>query len=212
MLIPQDGLAQPRWEVISKQKGITVSRAQVTNRQFPSFKGVGVVQGDIYHVFAVLTDIDRHIEWMSHCSASRVLSKNSKTNWVIYNVTDAPWPVYDREAVMITEVNVNPDSFLITFTATKAHKMKPKKHTVRMNSFEGSYKLTSLSKNRTRVEYTINTDPGGSIPDWLVNLAVRSLPLETIIGLRDQIGKTKGAYEETISELKTLGEELLTRR
>lgn len=211
-LLPQSAYSQAQWEVVSKKDGVTVSRAELPNRQYPSFRGEGIVEANPYHVFAVLMDIDRHTEWMFHCSVSRLLSKKSKTNWILYNVTDAPWPVWDRDAVTITEVDVKSEFVRIRFKATNAQSMKPRKHTVRMNSFEGSYNLIPLDENRTRVVYTINADPGGSIPDWLVKISVELLPLKTIDGLRKQITKTKGIYKQRIGELKREREELLIRR
>ena len=38
-------------------------------------------------------------------------------------------------------------------------------------------------------------DPGGLLPDWLVKLTSRKLPIETLVGLRNQVAKTRGKYE-----------------
>ncbi len=39
----------------------------------------------------------------------------------------------------------------------------------------------------TLVEYQVHANPGGSLPDWLANVASKKLPHDTLIGLRRQV-------------------------
>ena len=41
------------------------------------------------------------------------------------------------------------------------------------------------------VEYLIHSDPGGSLPDWLVNMAIDVGPRETIKGIRTMLQQDK---------------------
>jgi len=43
--------------------------------------------------------------------------------------------------------------------------------------------------------HQVDADPGGLLPDWLVKLTSRKLPIETLVGLRRQVAKTRGKYE-----------------
>jgi hypothetical protein len=45
------------------------------------------------------------------------------------------------------------------------------------------------------VEYRVNADPGGSLPDWLVTQTTKDLPLHTLINLRSRVKKMSGSYD-----------------
>jgi hypothetical protein len=45
----------------------------------------------------------------------------------------------------------------------------------------------SADGTTTRVEYQVHANPGGALPNWLVNYVSRDLPFKTIEGLRGQV-------------------------
>ena len=63
---------------------------------------------------------------------------------------------------------------------------------------KGFYELTRLSDGRTKVDYRVGSDPGGTLPDWLAKRATRELPVHTIVNLRRQVARTRGAYGDVV--------------
>ena len=57
-----------------------------------------------------------------------------------------------------------------------------------MPFMRGHWVLTPVDGGKaTEAEYQVFANPGGILPDWLANLASKTLPRETIAGLRKQV-------------------------
>jgi hypothetical protein len=53
-----------------------------------------------------------------------------------------------------------------------------------MPRFAAHYRFRALAGGRTDVEYQIDVDPGGTLPDWLKRLIARDLTHDTLADLR----------------------------
>ncbi len=73
-----------------------------------------------------------------------------------------------------------------------------------MPRLRGHYVLKILDYNKTRVEYQIDADPGGMLPDWLIESASKDIPLNTLTGLKKRVAQTRkaGTYKEFTGELR----------
>ncbi len=202
----QADAATAAWEFIDSEQGITVTKRDEEDRQLPTFKGIGKVQASIYDVLAVILDADRHVEWMHDCAASAKVKQVSETEMIVYNRTDAPWPVKDRDVVLKGTLDVvKPGQRVVSRfrVASNSHRAKVP-DVIRMPWLKGHWKLTQL-RNGTQVEYKVNADPAGRLPDWLVERTARYIPLYTIVGLRDQVNATRGTYDDAIAGYKERG-------
>jgi hypothetical protein len=57
-----------------------------------------------------------------------------------------------------------------------------------MPFIRGHWILTAVRGGKaTEVEYQVHANPGGSLPDWIANLASKKLPQQTLLGLRKQV-------------------------
>ncbi len=190
--------AQAReWELVHEENGIVVHRKDVAGRDLPVFRGRGAVNASIYQVMAVLIDAPRRPEWLHRCVEAKVIEKLGEFATVNYSRTDAPWPVEDRDAVMIGQLfTIEPGvKYRAEFHGIPDPRMPPRPDAVRMKRLHGHWLLTSLSPNKTHVEYLVDADPGGILPDWLVKQASKELPYKTLLNLRRQTRKTRGQYD-----------------
>ena len=46
----------PKWKVITNEEGVVVSQKKVPGRSLPVFKGVTVIEADIFEILGVLQD------------------------------------------------------------------------------------------------------------------------------------------------------------
>lgn len=185
------------WKIITRERGVVVSVKEHRDRDLPSFRGVGIVKDNILRVFAVLDDVKRHTEWMERCVGARLLRGTGDTGRIVYNRTDSPWPADDRDVVLRVDVEFDAPRHRIVnrFSSIRKSKIKPVDGVVRMPRLRGYYLLEALGPDRTRVTYEVDADPGGWLPDWVVEMAAESLPLETIVNLRRQVGRRAGDYQ-----------------
>lgn len=185
------------WTLIDREDGIAVAEREVAGRDLPMMRAVGIIDASIYELVAVLRDSGRRREWMHRCIESRLIERLGEFESVVYNRTDAPWPLSDRDVVVKTTFyTVEPhQAYIAAFESTRSAAVPRLDDVVRMPKLEGHYRLERISERRTRVEYVINADPGGWLPRWLVKRASRELPLLTLKNLRRQLRRTRGAYD-----------------
>ena len=201
---PREALAS-NWETVTRESGILVSTREEDGREFPSFRGIGRVSANIWQILAVVEDADRHQEWMHKCNGSKLLSSSENGHYV-WNRTDAPNPVKDRDIVLKGHFEVHKDGKDIwtKFKQTKHAQMPPIPGVIRMPRLQGHYHLVAADDSHTLVEYRANAAPGGSIPKWLVKLTTKDLPLRTLINLRKRVKSMSGKYDAKIKHIQNV--------
>jgi len=193
-----------QWEQVSNKDGILVQRRSVAGSKLKEFLGRGVVDAPIGRVLAVIRDANRRAEWMPSCSDSHLLEEDvAARTQIAYHRTKAPWPVADRDSINRAIMLVEPDKHRVylPFEAIASAKVPPVKGVVRMPRMRGHWSLRPVDSGRmTEAEYQVFADPGGLLPDWLANLASKTLPRETIAGLRKQVHKVEyPAFEAEVA-------------
>lgn len=181
---PADG-----WEHIDLADGIHVWKHEQPGQIIPGFRGQVVIGADLATVTRAVEDYRFHTEWMHRCAESTVLEQLSAHESIMYNRTDSPWPVSDRDVVVKTNKRVSPDGTQIelSFRNVKYGKKPQIDGVVRMPKLVGHYQLTRVAASKTKVEYQVEANPGGSLPDWIVKRVAKEMPYETLSRLRERV-------------------------
>lgn len=201
---------ESNWEIITVEDGITVMQKEVAGRSLPVFKGEGDVQENLYEILGVLRDIDQGKEWMHSCVESKLLKALGDREFMVYNRTEAPWPVSDRDVVVRSTASYEKATKTVTVTmrSEKFEDMPPVDGVVRMPRLNGTFELAFVSETLTRVSYEIDADPGGMLPHWIVRIASRDIPYITLTNLRDRVKEmvAKGTYKQSVAHYRDMGE------
>lgn len=148
----------------------------------------------------LLSEVDNYPKWGYKVTESRELKKVSEWETYYYSKLDFPWPLDDRDIVVRSKMEQDPVTRRITATSVSEPDYIPtNKGVVRMRNAHTSWTLIPGPGGWTYVEYYIYSDPGGSLPDWLVNMALDVGPRETIKNIRnfvlqDKYQRAKLAY------------------
>ncbi len=190
------------WKHMFTEQGVAVWNRLEPGREVPVFKGIGMVDASLFEVLAVLDDVSRHTDWMANCTQAKILKQVGEFDRIMYNRTHAPWPVSDRDAVLNCTVDgsMSRREVLSPFASIASSLQPPIDGIVRMPRLRGFYKLTATDDKHTRVTYQIDVDPGGHLPDFVVESTSRKLPLDTVTSLRRQVAKTRGRYEAFLAK------------
>lgn len=62
--------------------------------------------------------------------------------------------------------------------------LEEKEDLVRISNFKAIWIITPIDTQQLLIDYQVVSEPGGLIPDWLVNLAIAKRPYETMISLK----------------------------
>ncbi len=140
----------------------------------------------------LLSEVDNYPKWGYKVTESRELKKISEWETYYYSKLDFPWPLDDRDIVVRSKMEQDPVTRRITATSVSEPDFIPaNKGVVRMRNAHTSWTLLPGPGGWTYVEYYIYSDPGGSLPDWLVNMALDVGPRETIKNIRNFVLQDK---------------------
>lgn len=183
---------QGSWKQVDDDDGIKVWRLEIPGRELPGFRGETIISAPAERIVAVLKQVERHTQWMHRCSASEIIERFNEEHVVIYNRTDTPWPVWDRDAILDTFFTHSADGKLITlsFKNTDPKLRSVPAKVIRMPRLEGSYRMWKLDRDRTKVVYQVEVDIGGSVPTFIAERVARDMPYETLSRLRARVSGT----------------------
>jgi hypothetical protein len=178
--MPAGVMAASDWKLAVQKDGIDVSIRPVKGSDFDEFMGSADIDASIDVVYAVLKDIPAATQWMADCKENREIRKIDEHTSVQFNVTKAPWPVSDREALCIVTEKKDEKTGKITFEfhETNDPPVPVGKGNVRMPEISGQWVLTPINRDHTKVIYTVKSNPGGSLPKALANMKSLLLKLQ----------------------------------
>ncbi|MFT3925276.1 MAG: START domain-containing protein [Myxococcales bacterium] len=173
------------WTYVLDDDGIKVWRRDTPGQGLPGFRGEVVIAAPASVIVDELKKIEGHTEWMHRCAAAEAVKRFDGDHVIVYNRTDAPWPVWDRDVILDTRFEHAADGGITLSFRNDNPKLRPlPERVVRMPRLEGFYKIRQLEPARTRVVYQVDADIGGSVPKWMAERVVRDMPHETLSRLR----------------------------
>ncbi|MBC8187012.1 MAG: hypothetical protein H8E78_02225 [Proteobacteria bacterium] len=162
--------------VVREENGITVEEESVEGRALPILIGTATMDASAEQIAAWVTAVHTYVDWQHSCEEARVLMQPDGSR-LTYNRIASPWPVSDRDVVLRpSRENLDNGGIRLEFLSTEDANFDVPRGVVRMPRLIGSYVLTPRSEGGTHVVYTVDSDPGGSLPVWPLNLLLEDLP------------------------------------
>ena len=182
-----DVSAQSGWQL----QRTTADGIEIYFREEGDLKSVRLlaeVNGTIPQILGLLDSVQYYPDWVYRTSESQVLEYRSDTLYY-YTRTDFPWPLQDRDFV-IRSWTERGDTLTVSRSRAVANDERLRRSdAVRVRLFESDWYLQPLDSARTQVDYYLRTDPGGSIPRWIVNIALDRGPLKLVAAFRRRLNQ-----------------------
>lgn len=188
LLLPIASARATDWTLEKQLDGIDVYTRPVPGSEVKEFKGEGIVEVELEAILALLRDADRFKEWFPNTRESKLLQRDGDVSYQ-YSVMQTPWPIDDRDNVfrsVTTRDALTGRVDILVEAAPEAHPLQSDRH--RVTRAKGSWRLTPQDAGRTLVSFTMHLEPGGGIPDWMVNARVVATPFEALVNLRRILG------------------------
>jgi len=181
------------WKHVDEDDGITLWKHEVPGQSVPGFRGQVVIDTGFEPIVKAIEDTSKHTEWMYRCAESTLLKQVGDSEYLLYNRTDSPWPVSDRDVVLrsVKETKADGSEILMRFQNVTDASKPPVNGVVRMPKLRGYYKLTKVEGGKTQVTYEVEADVGGRLPDWIVRSVVKDMPYNTLDRLRARVKPKK---------------------
>lgn len=178
------------WVFKNEKEGVKVYYRKTS--EIHELKLVTSLKVSLSGLVTLLSEVENYPKWGYKVSESRELKKVSANETYYYSKLDFPWPLDDRDVVVRSTIVQDPVSRRVTATSIAQPDYLPSnKGVIRMRNAKTTWTLVPGQGGWTYVEYFISSDPGGSLPDWLVNMALDVGPRETIKNIRSFVRQEK---------------------
>lgn len=188
LLIGNVCFAQSDWKIKSNKSGLKVSTKTVSNS---GLKGIRVqcnLPATLSQAVALILDVNAGKDWVYGTKSSYLLKRISPSELYYYSEVTIPWPLSNRDFVAHLTVTQNAKNKTVTIVGpTEPNYVPLKTDVVRVKHSYGKWVFSLAADNTIDVDYTLEVDPGGTIPVWLVNLFATSGPVETFKNMKQQI-------------------------
>jgi hypothetical protein len=183
---------QAPWIPVSNDDGIVVYSRKVPNSPVVALRAESMIRAPIGKVMTVMDQIERQPEWVPSLTEAREIRHISFYERIVYSCGHAPWPIKDREFLVYSRLEIDPEERKITLTmkSTKDPDVPVHGRRVRGELRSGIIVLQSVENDtRTYFSIEIHSDPKGWVPKWIVNLVQTRWPHGYLLGLRAQVAK-----------------------
>ena len=180
------------WELKKFENGISVYTRATESSSYKELKVVFQMKTSLSSVIAILNDVDSYPQWVYRCGTSKVLKKESDKHLIRYQTIVAPWPVDNRD-VVVDVITYQDEETKIVYQKVNGlpDHIPSKKDHVRIREFRATWTVKPLKNGLVEVEYELLVNPAGSIPAWVVNMAMTDGPYETSLKMKERFMNEK---------------------
>lgn len=170
--------SQRDWTSRKHKDGVEVFVKSQDDAVAKAYMAVASTSATIEKCVSFLLDFENHVNWRYSVTKVERLSA-PEDDLIFYMIMDAPWPAEDRDVVIqVSKNELSPNKVEIVLTAVEGFKEK----------VEGFIRITNSittwtfnrEGDRTDIVYKGISDPGGKIPEWIINAGVVDAPFETL--------------------------------
>ncbi len=183
------------WDLAKEQNDITVYTRKVVGSRFKEYRAVTKIKATLSSLVALVDDMEACPLWIHTCKKGKLLKRISGMKTYAYTISNAPWPVSDRDAAVCKIISQNPEDRVVTIMIKGVPRYIPERPgLVRVKKIEGYWRFTPLDNDIIEVVYLVHSEPGGSLPSWLVNSVVVDQPYYTLVNMKEAVKRPN--YQE----------------
>lgn len=186
LIVSSSLLAQSNWKKAYDEDQVLIY-TRTTSEGLFEFKASTTYNYAVEKVLAAIRDFKSYPEWSYKTKEFRLLERLSEDEHYAYSVVDFPFPMKDRDLVMLSKTSYLSDKSIFIQMKSVADKMEETDY-VRMEGIKGFWKLIPLSDEKTKVVYQIASDANG-MPNWLIELFALEAPKGNLKGLKKIVAR-----------------------
>jgi hypothetical protein len=184
----QTTLAQSAWELKKDKDNILVYTREQKESRFNELKAVFDLKGNFSQLRSILEDVSQYPNWVYSTKSSNIVERRGAGDLIYYAEVSAPWPLSNRDYYSETRIWVDSAQQKMHVSSHSLTDIYPvKKHLVRIPLLKAEWTITRVAAANLHVEYTLQWNPGGSIPPWVANLFSTMGPYQSFSELKKKM-------------------------
>ena len=183
--------ATSEWSLEKDDDGISIHSRSIKNSDFREFRAETTLNTSIDAILAVFHDPSSFTKWVHQCSKAEIIEQPSFLEAFVYQVSDMPLIVSDRDVVIHDIYSYSTDHKIWTIHVEAIEGKVEPTDMIRITNSKGTYKLIQKTPNQVDIIWHQHADPAGALPSWLVNTLIVDLPYQTLYNLRELVKEEK---------------------
>jgi len=175
------GRCQANWQLAKEQEGIKVFLKNAEGSGIKMMRVECEVAARQEAILALLLDIPASEKWIPQTKTWRYLRRPSFSECYYYSELRMPWPVSNRDYVVHLKAWQQPATKVVTVDANVVAGEVPEiEGIVRVHVSTVKWVLYPTQNGHTKLVYQLFTDPGGSLPSWVVNYFAKQAAFDIV--------------------------------
>jgi len=169
------------------KNGIIVYLRDYQGSQLKEFKAQTIIKAPIKNILTLLTDFKSYPKWLFGNKNTILFENKNNIEFIYYTIIKSPKPVEDRDLIVEFKIVEASNSKILIKTSTLPKYVNEKHGIIRVKQFIGMWELNKINENETSVITQCHTEPGGSIPAWIINYMIITGPYETLDNMKKML-------------------------
>lgn len=173
------------WELEKEGDGIEVYTRAVEGSDIREFKAITYISKPMSFLEALIENADKYKSWQENVNTSQLLEQVNPTDMYIYYTTELPWPISDRDVALFSRKTISDNGTVTYSMVCTPEYLKESEEFLRIKIARGVWKFTPVKNDQIQILFQFYGDPGGMLPDWIINLFLVSGPYGTLQNMKN---------------------------
>ncbi len=174
------------WELVKETDNNKVYTRNSGNDNLKELKITGTMNCSLNSFMTAICDATFYTQWVYKCIEAKIFKEVSRDSLYYYTVTDFPYPLSNRDIVVLSTQGVNAvTGEAFSHSIAQPNKLPYKSDLVRIELFESKWTAKEIEPGKVSYQYVAMADPNGNIPVWMTNMTLSIGPLNTIEKLEE---------------------------
>ncbi len=176
------------WNFIKEKDGIRIYTRNDETNPVKSYKGEATLNTTMEKISRIIGRIESFEWWDKDISEIQVLEYKEEEFIRYYLVYDVPWPLDDRDLCVESKITNDTVTGVRTVHAVPMPGVIPEKPgLVRITNYWQKWVMEPVEEGKVHVVLEGSVDPGGAIPNWIVNMVITDTPYNIIRKVREKV-------------------------
>lgn len=172
------------WKLRKDRNGIRVWTRDHKEGAILEYLSKITIETNLEKLVDIIQDVDNYPVWTANCESASIYKVLSDSSRIEYLTTKVPWPLEDRDVAMEFVVYKHTETYFQANLTSVPDAVPESDDYMRIEVSEGTWIFKQIDDSNVEVVHQFLSDPGGSIPKWIINMFIVSGPYKTLENLK----------------------------
>jgi hypothetical protein len=184
----RNSYGQENWVLQKENDGIKISSRHSATSAFNDIRVELDLPGNVDQLARILLDIKKYKEWSYATKVSELVKQLGPGKLIYYTEIEVPWPATNRYFFANFDLRQDTAKQTLRLIAVNLPDYGPApKDLTKVTFSRGTWNVITISSKSIHVDYTLELNPGGTLPAWVLNLFSTKGPMESFENIKKKM-------------------------